>query len=1116
IDHDYLAAHAEGLICTSGCMSAEIPRAILQDNPEAARKKLDWYYEVFGPENFFIELQNHDIPELPGLNKTLIELGSRYEANFVVTNDVHYVDRQDARLQDIMLCIQTGSLVSEPNRMRMTGESFYLKSPDEMAALFADVPEALSNTVLIAERNNVNLAPTGYHLPEFEVPADYTTESYLRQLCEDGLVRRYNSHAEDEEIRTRLEYELDVIHRMGFDAYFLIVWDLCQHAANENIWYNARGSAAGSMVAYCLDITLVDPIEHGLLFERFLNPDRISMPDIDLDFQDDQRNKIMEYCAQRYGEDKVASIITFGKMKARAAIRDVARVLDIPLNEVDKIAKMIPNVPGNSVTIEQALEKIPDFKQEYESKSYVRELVDTAKEMEGVIRNAGTHAAGVIITDKPVVEYIPLNRPTNNSKDTPIKTVTQFEMSTVDHLGLLKVDFLGLATLTIMARACNLINQRHGIEYDLNTIPVDDPKTYELLGKGETAGVFQFEGAGMRRWMMEMKPESLDNAVAMVALFRPGPMEFIPQYISRMHGEEEVTYRHPSLEPLFSETYGIAVYQEQLMLAAMELADYTGAEADDLRKAISKKLADKIEKHRRKFIKGAAAKGMPEKTAADIFKDWENFARYGFNKSHAADYGVIAVQTAFLKANYPVEYMTALLSVAHHDTDKIAFYVGDCRRMGIEILPPDVNFSIWDFTVEDRSDGDPAIRFGMSAIKNVGKGPVEAILTGRGDMPFENHGDFARRVDLRQVGKRALECLIKVGALDCFGHRSAVMQIMNQLTAISSTHFQAAEKGQISFFGGDNGLDEEITMPTVKPDLNQREHLNWERELTGLYLSDHPLNPVKDKLDKLVSHNSGDLALAENKEQVRVAGMVTRIRRHMTKKGDPMAFIAIEDTLGEIELVVFPRVWAKVVEQIQFDKVIVVAGKVDAAGSEPKILADKIWMDLDKVPAKDKAAKKKPSAQKRAKEANGSAPTPTIQEDVQIAEERDVYDLMESAPPPPENWDEDVNAPGTQSDKMESADGNEAAKESATETMQTNENGDNVNGGSNPKLSDTANERIKNLPKPIVDPRPEKTSGMLSSKLVTVQIDTSGDKARDILRIRRIYGMLISYPGNDR
>ncbi|MDH5507523.1 MAG: DNA polymerase III subunit alpha, partial [Anaerolineae bacterium] len=941
IDHDFLAAHSEGLICTSGCMSAEVPRALLQDNPELARQKLDWYYDVFGPDNFFIELQNHEIDEIPALNRALIELGQRYQGKFVATNDVHYINPEDARLQDIMLCVQTGSLLSDPKRMRMSDQSYHLRTPEEMSTLFAEVPGALSNTLLIAERCEVDLSPTGYHLPEFEVPQGYTPQTYLLELCEKGLQERYGSHAADAEIRQRLEYELGVIHKMGFDAYFLIVWDLCQYANQQDIWYNARGSAAGSMVAYVLGITMVDPIEHGLIFERFLNPDRVSMPDIDLDFRDDLRYKMMEYCAHRYGEDKVAAIITFGKLKARAAVRDVGRVLDIPLNEVDKIAKMIPNIPGNPVTIDQALERVEEFKREYKTKPYIRELIDTAKHIEGSIRNAGTHAAGVIITDKPVVEYIPLHRPTGNSEDSPIKTVTQFEMSTVDALGLLKVDFLGLSTLTIMARACGLIKERHGIELDLYNIPTDDPETYELLGRGDTAGVFQFEGSGMRRWMMEMKPTSLDNAVAMVALFRPGPMDFIPSYIKRMHGEEEISYRHPSLEPLFKETYGIAIYQEQLMFAAMELADYSGSEADDLRKAISKKLAKKIEKHCQKFIKGAAKKGMPEETAAAIFEDWENFARYGFNKSHAVDYAVIAVQTAYLKTHYPVEYMTALLSVSQNDSDKVAAYAGDCRRMGIEVLPPDVTQSNWGFSIEEDERGQ-AIRFGLGAVKNVGKGPVDALLDSRRQQPFQTLDQLARQVDLRQVGKRALESLIKVGAFDSFGPRMALIQTMDRLVGISSTHFKAAEAGQMTFFGAASGIQETITLPEVDPDYNRREQLNWERELVGLYLSDHPLTPIMKDLQHVISHTSSELSLAAHQEHVRVAGLVNRIRYHQTKKGAEMAFVGLEDTQGVVDLVIFPRTWKKVSELIEYDKIIIVDGKVDAESGEPKILVDKI------------------------------------------------------------------------------------------------------------------------------------------------------------------------------
>jgi DNA polymerase-3 subunit alpha len=492
IDHEFLAQHSEGLICTSGCMSAEVPRQIQQGNLEKARQQLDWYYDVFGADRFFLELQSHDIKELENINKNLIDLGHRYHARFVATNDVHYINKEDSRLQDILLAIQTGCLLSDPNRMRMTDNSYYLRSPKEMASLFSDVPDALNNTLLIAERCNIDLGFKGYHLPHFDVPAEYTAESYLRELCEKGLKRRYSVRSEDSQVRKRLDYELGIIHQMGFDTYFLIVWDLCRYARDQGIWYNARGSAAGSIVAYTLDITMVDPIEHGLIFERFLNPGRISMPDIDLDFRDDRRAEMMEYTARKYGDDKVAQIITFGTLGARAAIRDVGRVMDIPLSEVDRVAKMVPNIPGKPVKISEALEEITEFKQLYQSTPYLRELIDTAKEMEGVVRNAGTHAAGVIITDKPIIEYLPLHRPTGSSaSDSPVKTVTQFEMSILDSLGLLKVDFLGLATLTIMARACDLIRERHGVDLNLENIPTDDPETYEMLGRGETAGVFQ-------------------------------------------------------------------------------------------------------------------------------------------------------------------------------------------------------------------------------------------------------------------------------------------------------------------------------------------------------------------------------------------------------------------------------------------------------------------------------------------------------------------------------------------------------------------------------------------------------------------------------------------------
>ena len=521
IDHDFLASHAEGLICTSGCMSAEIPRALLNENPAEAVKKWDWYYDVFGKDRFFVELQQHNIKEITDLNKQLLSLGAKYSARFIATNDVHYIDQKDAKLQEILLAMQTQTVLSDPDRMKMSDDSYYLRSPLEMSKIFSEVPDALSNTLFIAERCNVNLDFKGYHLPDFTVPEGYTTETYLRALCEEGLRKKYQDRAASPEVHDRLDYELSVVHKMGFDAYFLIVWDLCRFARDHEIWYNARGSAAGSIIAYTLDITRVDPLEHALIFERFLNPGRVSMPDIDLDFRDDRRSEMLEYTARKYGDDKVAQIITFGTMGTKAALRDVARVMEVPLADIDKVAKLVPFVSGRATTMKDALEVV-EFKKIYDSQPQIRDVVDIAARMEGTVRNAGTHAAGVVISDKPILDYLPLHRPTSGSEENPIKSVTQFEMGILNSLGMLKVDFLGLITLTVMARACDMIEKRHGIKFDLNNIPIDDPKSFELMGNGQTAGVFQVEGGGMTRYLVQMKPKNLDNIIAMVALVSSG------------------------------------------------------------------------------------------------------------------------------------------------------------------------------------------------------------------------------------------------------------------------------------------------------------------------------------------------------------------------------------------------------------------------------------------------------------------------------------------------------------------------------------------------------------------------------------------------------------------
>jgi DNA polymerase-3 subunit alpha len=1158
IDHEYLAAHSEGLICSTGCMSAEVPRALRERGPEEARKLLDWYYEVFGAENFFFELQEHDLPELTEVNKGLMQLGKRYNARYIATNDSHYINREDARLQDILLCIQTGNLISEPNRMKMNGDSYYLRSPEEMSALFAEMPESISNTLLIAERCNVDLTNKGYHLPRFPVPEGHTAESYMRSLCEEGLHRRYGASATDQVVRERLEYELSVIHQMGFDAYFLIVWDLCRYATERGIWYNARGSAAGSLVAYTLDITLVEPIQHGLIFERFLNPGRISMPDIDLDFQDDLRPQVMNYCAEKYGSDRVAQIITFGTLGARAAIRDVGRVMDIPLAEVDRVSKLVPNVPGKPVSIQEAIEQVPEFKKVYAEADYLKELIDTASRMEGVVRNAGTHAAGVVISDEPVINYIPLHRPTGNTdENSPIKAVTQFEMSIIESLGLLKVDFLGLATLTIMQRACDLIQQRHGIRLGLDNIPTDDPETFTFLSKGHTAGVFQLEGSGMTRFLVQMRPENLDNVIAMVALYRPGPLEFIPTYIKRMHGEEPVKYLDPKLEPIFCETFGIPVYQEQIMRAAVDLAGYTLSESDELRKVISKKQKEKLVKHQAKFVKGCIERGITKETAEAIFTEWEEFARYGFNKSHAADYGVIAVQTAYLKTHYTAEYMTALLSASKNDTAKVAFYVADCRSMGLEVLPPDINTSGWDFTITDLPEGKRAIRFGMGAVKNVAQGPVDMILKARAEGgPFTSLHDFSSRVDLRTAGKRSLECLIKVGALDQYGGRKTLLEALDQIISVSASHFKAIQSGQLSFFGSVEGVEDEIVLP-FGTGTDTREQLEWERELIGLYVSDHPLTPYMPYLRRKVSHFSAQLQEVKSRGQVTVAGLVTKFRSHQTKTGKSMGFATLEDIQGNIELVIFPNTWEKFQSLLQMDAVLIADGKIDNEGSDPKILVDRLMevppeeargemdtpyalggegdttfgegylMGEDDEPLVYVPAPQVSRNSVKELPTRPIAQQPTPPQQVSVTPPRASVNKASDfeAPEAPDDWGLGEVKP--QSAPPSAAKPTPAPTAAASETPQTAETPKPAHTASGPVETPRippAEEVIQvlNLPtQPVTAPfllSPLMQNAAQESddpRMVTVVLRSTGDLERDVRRIHRVYGVLRSCPGHD-
>jgi DNA polymerase-3 subunit alpha len=948
IDKAFLAEHSEGLIGTSACLAGEIPRALNDNDLAKAESSLNWYKEAFGPGNFYLELQDHNIPELFRVNRLMVELAKRTNTPLVATNDVHYARKDDSDLQDILLCIQTGKLLSDTNRMRMSDDSYYLRSPQEMQSIFSQIPEALSNTTLIAEQCEVDLTRTSYHLPQFEVPAGQTAQTYLLDLCQEGLRKNIPAQAESPEIQERLSYELGVINQMGFAEYFLIVWDLCRFSREKNIWYNVRGSGNGSLVAYALDITSVEPLSYHLLFERFLNPDRITMPDIDLDFQDDRRAEVMEYCNQKYGADRVAQIITFGTMAARGAVRDVGRVMNIPLVEVDRVAKAVPPpIQGKAVPLIKALETTPELKDLYDSNDQYKRLIDVAARMEGSIRNVGTHAAGVIISDQPLTEYLPLHRPTSQSDELPIKSVAQYDMAGINELGLLKVDFLGLTTLTIMAKACEYIEQRHGIKLSLSSIPIDDSKVFDYIGEGHTGGLFQLEGGGMTRYLVQMQPKTIQHVIAMVALYRPGPMEIIPKYIANMKGDVPVSYQHEKLEPILEETYGHTVYQEQIMQAAMQLAGYSPGESDDLRAAVSKKDATKVKKHRSKFVNGAVKNGIDKAVANDIFNHWEAFASYGFNKSHATNYGIMAVKTAYLKYHYSVEYMTALLSAWKNDNDKTASYIAECREMGVEVLPPDVNSSGYDFTIEDRPDGTSAIRFGLGAVKNVGQAPVDEIIHGRKEAAeglsqyFTSLNEFVKRVDLRKVGKRTLECLIKVGALDQLGERGSMLASIDQIVTVSTSHFRAKEMGQMDLFGGIAVEETPLLVLQGSTKMSKKDQLDWEKELLGLYISDHPVNAYLRQVEDKISHNSSTLLESEENSRVTVGGVVNRIRPIRTKKDTMMAFGTLSDAFGDIDLVFFTKTWEQYQQILDVGAALLVEGKAQHREGKVSVLVEK-------------------------------------------------------------------------------------------------------------------------------------------------------------------------------
>jgi DNA polymerase III subunit alpha len=937
IDREHLAKHSEGLVGLSACLGGEIPKALEVDDWELARSLAGEYGDIFGRDRFFLELQDHGIPEQRRLNEQLLRLAPETGLPLVVTNDLHYVHQEQHEAHDVLLCVGTGSNIDTPNRMRFEGQEFYLKTAAEMHALFPDQREALLNTRRIAEMVDLALPLGELRIPHFPVPEGETVETWLRKECEAGLARRYG--AVTPELQGRLDYELGVIISMGYAGYFLIVADFVRYAREQGIATTCRGSAPGSIVTYTLGITPVDPLHYGLPFERFLNPDRVTMPDIDVDFEDERRDEVINYVSRKYGQDHVAQIITFGTMLARAAIRDVGRVLGMSYGEVDRIAKAVPNQLG--IKLHEALDLSPQLKEMHDGDPQIGKLIGLAQQLEGVARNASTHAAGVVISREPLTELMPLQRATNSDA-----LMTQYEMHGIEALGLLKFDFLGLSNLTILRKAVDLIRSHRGVAVDLDDIPLDDGRTFELLASGETTGVFQLESAGMRRYIRELQPTTVYDLAAMVALYRPGPMDNIPAYIRRKHGQEKVEYLHPLLEPFLNRTYGIFVYQEDIMSAAMALGGFTGPEADTLGYAIRKKKRAVLQSMKETFVERAAERGVAPQTIDAVFKAFEPFERYGFNKAHATCYGLIAYQTAYLKANYTVEYMTSVLTAFRDNAEKVAAAIAECRRLGIEVRTPDVHRSGLGFTVE----GD-AIRFGLLAVKNIGEGAIQSIIDAReADGEFRSLTDFCSRVDLRLVNRKVLESLVRVGALNVLGHPAQLLLGLDDALAAGQAVQRDRISGQTSLFdmGGDDSAALERPLPAT-PETPVRERLRWEKELMGLYLSDHPMGEVADRVGLFVTAYSGDLKDESlDGQRVVLGGIVTGQRTVITKSKSTMAVVTLEDLQGTLEVVVFPRTYEQTMGSWRDGAILLVAGRVDHRGDEASLLADSVW-DWDAV-----------------------------------------------------------------------------------------------------------------------------------------------------------------------
>ena len=956
VDMELLEQYHEGIIALSACLAGEVARNLARGFYEEGKEAALRYEKIFGKGNFFLELQDHGIPEQRQVNHELIRMSRETGIELVATNDVHYTYSSDAEAHDILLCVQTGKSLKDENRMRYEGGQYYVKSEEEMRRLFPYAPEAIENTGKIAERCNVEIEFGVTKLPRFDVPAGYTAWEYLNKLCFEGLDKRYTDNKE--ELRNRLNYELGVIKDMGYVDYFLIVWDFIRYAREQGIIVGpGRGSAAGSLVSYTLGITKLDPIKYDLLFERFLNPERVSMPDIDVDFCFERRQEVIDYVVEKYGKDQVVQIVTFGTMAARGVIKDVGRVMDVPYVQCDTIAKMIPQ--ELNITIDKAMKANPELKKIYETDETVRKLIDMSRRLEGLPRHTSMHAAGVVISQKPVMEYVPLSRGSDGS------LVTQFTMTTLEELGLLKMDFLGLRTLTVIQNAEKLVRRDKGIDLDMDKIDYEDKKVYGMLGAGKTEGVFQLESTGMKNFMKELKPGNLEDIIAGLSLYRPGPMDFIPQYIKGKNNPDEIHYDCPELEPILKATYGCIVYQEQVMQIVRSLGGYTLGRSDLVRRAMSKKKASVMEKERQNFVYGNEEEGVPgcihrgisEKTANKIYDDMIDFAKYAFNKSHAAAYAVVSYQTAFLKYYYPVEYMAALMTSVIHNPSKVAEYILSSRKMQIEILPPDINFGESEFSADHG-----AIRYGLSAIKSLGAPMIRAIVEERKENgKYQSLRDFIERMSGRELNKRAIENLIKAGALDqVAGNRRQKLMVYAEIVDAVNQEKKNAMTGQMSLF--DLISDEEkeayeIQMPKVE-EYSKEELLSFEKEVLGVYISGHPLEEYEERWRKNITARTVDFQIdeelgtskARDGEIAVIGGIITNKTVKYTRNNKVMAFLTIEDLVGTVEVVVFPNDYEKNVQKMEEDSKVFIRGKVQGdADKASKLICEKIY-SFDDVP----------------------------------------------------------------------------------------------------------------------------------------------------------------------